>query len=214
MTKAWCHIHSLLWQMSRPTPQLPPTPLSVPMRNSPTRLTSQVCFQILWVRTIWTFLGSVFTSVWLFDGFYPEVCACCRYQLGSGERGDSHHDPVVTVNHTVTRGHHLLTRIISAIIKSLKLQLVRRILICFNFQPITRILWLYTQHSFSSHPITRLNVIKGSLNSHQSHRMRHTFFLLLMFLLFIYIFSYTHMLLCHSIWNVLEMCFHFVFEIK
>ena len=46
--------------MSPPTPQLPPTPLSVPMRNSPTRLTSQVCFQILWVRTFWVVFSQVF----------------------------------------------------------------------------------------------------------------------------------------------------------
>lgn len=57
--------------MSPPTPQLPPTPLSVPMRNSPTRLTSQVCFQILWVRTISELFWVVFSQV--FDFFRASI---------------------------------------------------------------------------------------------------------------------------------------------
>lgn len=109
-------------------------------------------------------------------------------------------------------GSSPLTRIISAIIKSLKLQLVRRILICFNFQPITRILWFYTQHSFSSHPITRLDVIKGSLNSHQSHRMRHIFFFytVIIFVIHLYIFIYSYVIVSFNLkcfGNVLSFCF-------
>lgn len=110
-------------------------------------------------------------------------------------------------------GSSPLTRIISAIIKSLKLQLVRRILICFNFQPITRILWFYTQHSFSSHPITRLDVIKGNLNSHQSHRMRHIFFFFYtvnIFVIHLYIFIYSYVIVSFNLkcfGNVLSFCF-------